>query len=232
MAKGLDKEFLRECLDDGMSLIEIGRLTGRPPGTVGYWVRRHGLVANGSTRFRPGKGLRREQLEPLVEAGMTLAQIAAKLDSTKTTVSYWAARHGLVLRSRADSERIRQARTDGQEAVTLECGLHGRTEFKVLRKSGARCKRCAAEAVVRRRRKVKRLLVAEAGGCCAICGYDRYPGALHFHHLDPAKKAFAISLGGVTRGIDAAREEMKKCILLCSNCHAEVEGGVTAVPLG
>jgi hypothetical protein len=41
---------------------------------------------------------------------------------------------------------------------------------------------------------VKEILVAEAGGSCLICGYDRYAGALQFHHLDPATKSFGLGL--------------------------------------
>ena len=74
------------------------------------------------------------------------------------------------------------------------------------------------------------LLVAEAGGACAICGYDRYIGALHFHHLDPATKEFGISRRGFTRSIQKMREEAAKCVLLCSNCHAEVEAGAATLP--
>jgi hypothetical protein len=92
-----------------------------------------------------------------------------------------------------------------------------------------RCTRCRARQVSNRRRKVKRILVAEAGGRCLVCGYDRHPAALEFHHLDPAAKSFNLSLRGVTRKIDALREEARKCVLLCANCHAEVEAGVTAV---
>jgi len=47
---------------------------------------------------------------------------------------------------------------------------------------------CAGEAVTRRLQKVKRILVEEAGGCCAVCGYDRCMVNLHFHHVDPATK--------------------------------------------
>jgi hypothetical protein len=32
---------------------------------------------------------------------------------------------------------------------------------------------------------MKEMLVAELGGKCQKCGYDRYVGALQFHHLDP-----------------------------------------------
>ncbi len=79
-----------------------------------------------------------------------------------------------------------------------------------------------------RRRKVKRILVAEAGGRCSRCGYDRCIAALQFHHLDPSAKSFTLSSKGVTRGIDRARAEARKCILLCANCHAEVEAGFEA----
>jgi hypothetical protein len=74
------------------------------------------------------------------------------------------------------------------------------------------------------------VLVAEAGGRCVICGYDRCVAALQFHHLEPSQKAFGLSKRGVTRSIEAARAEAGKCTLLCSNCHAEVEAGVTAPP--
>ncbi len=30
----------------------------------------------------------------------------------------------------------------------------------------------------------------------------------------------------MTRSLSAARREARKCILLCANCHAEVEGGL------
>jgi hypothetical protein len=77
---------------------------------------------------------------------------------------------------------------------------------------------------------VKRILVDEAGGRCGICGYDRAIGALHFHHLDPASKRFAVTSSGHTIGLSRAREEAAKCVLLCANCHVEVESGITPLP--
>jgi hypothetical protein len=76
---------------------------------------------------------------------------------------------------------------------------------------------------------VKQLLIEESGGRCAVCGYAKYQGALQFHHLDPSQKAFGVSGRGMTRAIAKARAEAKKCVLLCANCHAEVEAGVTAL---
>jgi 5-methylcytosine-specific restriction endonuclease McrA len=76
---------------------------------------------------------------------------------------------------------------------------------------------------------VKERLVAAAGGSCALCGYDRSAGALHFHHLNPTEKAFAIAGRGVGRSLAAASAEAQKCVLLCATCHAEVEAGVATL---
>jgi hypothetical protein len=84
----------------------------------------------------------------------------------------------------------------------------------------------SSEQVSTRRRRVKRILVEEAGGRCVTCGYDACVAALQFHHLDPRAKEFALSHEGITRGIERARQEAEKCVLLCANCHAEVEAGV------
>ena len=70
-------------------------------------------------------------------------------------------------------------------------------------------------------------MIAEAGGRCRICGYHRCPAALHFHHLDRESKGFSLASMGATRALATMREEARKCILLCANCHAEVEAGVT-----
>jgi deoxycytidylate deaminase len=89
--------------------------------------------------------------------------------------------------------------------------------------------KCRAEAVTKRRRLVKATLVADAGGRCVLCGYASTPAALQFHHLDPSIKAFHLSHGGVSRSLAAARAEADKCVLLCANCHAEVEAGVATL---
>jgi hypothetical protein len=80
--------------------------------------------------------------------------------------------------------------------------------------------------VTARRRRVKAMLVAEAGGRCVLCGYAGNPGALHLHHVDPSSKSFGVGYTGLTRSLAAARAEAAKCVLLCARCHAEVEAGV------
>jgi cytochrome c553 len=85
------------------------------------------------------------------------------------------------------------------------------------------------EAVTRRHQKVKRILVEEAGGCCALCGYDRSVVNLHFHHVDPAQKSFGVTTAS-GKSLAAYRTEAAKCVLVCANCHGEIETGLVASP--
>jgi hypothetical protein len=110
------------------------------------------------------------------------------------------------------------------------CQTHGLARFVLEGRGYYRCTRCRVDRVAARRRKVREILVAEAGGRCQICGYDRYVGALHFHHRDPSQKSFGLAARGFTRGIAAQRAEARKCVLLCANCHAEVEAGIVELP--
>ena len=225
----MDKALLEHYLEQGLSLPQIGVLVNRDPSTVGYWVQKHGLVANGRDKCAPRGGLKREQIAPLLEEGFPVRVIAENLGVHSSTVHYWIRRHDLPRPRVARRKRIEKALRAGNRVAVLPCKRHGETEFVLVNNHGFRCRRCRMEAVARRRRKVKRMLVEEAGGKCTICGYDRCSAALHFHHVDPKTKSFALSVRGITRSIAKLREEARKCVLLCSNCHAEVEAGYTSL---
>jgi 5-methylcytosine-specific restriction endonuclease McrA len=85
-------------------------------------------------------------------------------------------------------------------------------------------------AVAKRRRKVKELAVELLGGKCQICGYCKYQGALDLHHAY-GKKSFGISDKGYTRSWAKIREEIGKCVLVCANCHREIEAGLIELPV-
>ncbi|HEX3804651.1 MAG TPA: HNH endonuclease signature motif containing protein [Solirubrobacteraceae bacterium] len=180
---------------------------------------------------RRERGIPREQLESLVEAGMTLERIAAELERSVLTVRRWLARYGLKAAGPQDPAARASPPPPKLPSVLRTCGKHGETEFVMSTDGYFRCRRCRSESLVRRHRRVKEILVAEAGGACMICGYSRYNGALQFHHLDPDKKRLSLAMGGAALGIETLRREAEKCVLLCSNCHAEVQGGVTSLSL-
>jgi transposase/DNA-directed RNA polymerase subunit RPC12/RpoP len=219
----MDKDFLEDCLAKGMSLEAIGRLVGRHPSTVGYWLRQHELTANGSQHHAAKGQLKRAFLETAVGSGLTIAEMASEFDRSKTTIRYWLRRYGLQATGGTRRSEAREARELGLRHVELRCTHHGRTMFVLENRGSYRCMRCRAEKVVAWRRRAKERLVAEAGGRCQRCGYDRFLGALHFHHIDPESKSFSLSMRGCTRSFAELRAEAAKCVLLCANCHATVE---------
>jgi hypothetical protein len=117
-------------------------------------------------------------------------------------------------------------------AILRECPRHGVIAFHRYKRGAGfvyRCKRCVGEAVTRRHRRVRALLVSEAGGRCAVCGYERCALNLHFHHVDPSSKSFDMNMG-VGKALAAFRAEAKKCVLVCANCHGEIEAGLMESP--
>jgi transposase len=226
----MDRESLEALLGEGLSLEQIGRRVGRHPSTVSYWLGKYGMEAVNRDKHAARGQIEKEVLEKLVSAGLSISQIARELERGKASVRHWLKRYGLRTHTSKYRALNAQARGERAQIVSMTCREHGVTDFKLRADGGYRCLQCRTNAVTRRRRHVKRLLIEDAGGACALCGYDRHPGALHFHHLDPATKSFSLSEQGVARSIARARAEARKCVLLCSNCHAEVEGGLVSAP--
>jgi transposase len=225
----MDREQLKAWLDEGLSLEAIGKLVGRHPSTVSYWLRKHGLVANGHDKHAARGPLDFAALEAAAAEGLTLRQMASRFGISVATVRHWLSKHEITPLRTHRRKAAREAQADGRKRIPGVCVRHGQTDFVIYANGRSRCARCNVEGVTRRRREVKRILVEEAGGKCALCGYDRYPGALHFHHLDRAQKAFALGHDGNTMSLEKSRKEAGKCVLLCGNCHAEVEAGLASL---
>ena len=79
------------------------------------------------------------------------------------------------------------------------------------------------------KRKIK--MVDYLGGKCAVCGYNKCIQAMDFHHIEPEYKSFTLS-GSHCRKWKIIEEELKKCIVLCSNCHREYHAGQISLPVG
>jgi len=221
----MERGWLEAQLAEGRSIESLARELGRAPSTVAYWVNRHGLVSTHAARHGPRGGVDRDELTALIEQGLSVRQIGTALAVSATTVRYWLARFEL----RTQPAHYRRPDDDKPAALLRECKRHGWTAFVAGSNGLYRCRRCNSDAVSARRRRLKAELVREAGGACALCGYARHIGALQFHHRDPATKRFSLAGGGIAHSLERAREEAAKCVLLCANCHAEVEGGVATI---
>jgi transposase-like protein len=226
----VDRDWLARKLEAGGSYEAIAREVGCSPSKVSYWASKHGLTSSHTGRHA-AKGPPDELLlRQLVSGHYSIREIAETVERSTATVRHWLAKLGWETSPHRRSPAAARASAAGEKEPTLYCSVHGITRH-VRREKGYRCAICRVDQVTKRRRAMKRLLVDEAGGACLICGYDRCVAALHFHHLDPTTKSFTLALGGSTRAIAKARAEASKCVVLCANCHAEVESGLTDVPV-
>ena len=83
-------------------------------------------------------------------------------------------------------------------------------------------------AVANRRKTIRQKAIQYKGGKCQLCGYNKCLEALEFHHF--LEKTFGISQKGYTRSWEKVKKELNKSVLLCANCHREVEKGITQLP--
>jgi transposase len=225
----MQKEFLEQCLADGMSLEAIGKRAGKHESTVSYWLKKHGLEAARAEKHAAKGTVSKEELESLLAAGLSLREIAHRLDRSQAAIRHWMRKYGLETERSTRLRESKDACSEGLQRAYLNCPEHGLSRFVARADGRFRCGKCRTDAVTKRRRTLKRILVEEAGSRCILCGYSRCARALEFHHLDPEAKEFQIT--SHTWSLATLRVEASKCVLLCSNCHAEVEAGITAVPL-
>jgi DNA-binding CsgD family transcriptional regulator len=189
----MKKAFLEQCLADGLSLEQIGKRVGRNPSTVSYHLKKHGPKPVNQGRHANKGPIPEEVLVALVERGLSLREMAAQLDRSPATIRHWFRKYGLKTSGMGLRRReLDVAKRAGQRYVESRCKRHGLTRFVLESRGYYRCMKCRQARVAQWRRRAKRRLIAAAGGKCVICGYDEFPGALQFHHLDPATKLFAI----------------------------------------
>ena len=75
--------------------------------------------------------------------------------------------------------------------------------------------------------RLKAKAVDFLGSKCFLCEYNKSIAALEFHHIDPTRKKFQLSGKSITW--ERYVVELLKCLLLCANCHREVENGVSSI---
>lgn len=116
-------------------------------------------------------------------------------------------------------------------------GMEGDREFLYgeIRKCILLCRNCHQEIhndkIPKNLKNKKYILeIINNNGKCDKCGYDKNISCLEFHHKDPKDKKFSVSaLTDPRRNYDKTKlkkeklkyyfDEVKKCSVLCCNCH-------------
>ena len=156
--------------------------------------------------------MEKELLENLLNESKTLSQIAKITGKGQTTVRYWINKYQLEKIKNTHCEVCQTLLTGNQiNYCSVKCRMKT-TNFK------HQVYTCQQARGLER----KKQLIEIAGGECCDCGYKKNISALEFHHLNPKEKSFGIDL----RKCSCAKweslvEEVKKCVLICANCHRE-----------
>lgn len=132
-----------------------------------------------------------------------------------------AAVQNLMERGFVLNPKVRKCKLCGKE---FELRPNGHTRVYCFECSPPYTKGCNithAESISVKRRAIKKHLINRLGGKCSRCGYDKYQGALQFHHKDPSQKDFTIA-HSFSGDVEKLYAEVDKCELVCANCHAEI----------
>ena len=95
----------------------------------------------------------------------------------------------------------------------------------LYRHKGDRINKCNSCVTKEARKALKKKCLEFKGNKCEKCGYSKCMEALEFHHLDPTQKEFEIS-GSNSKNWNKIVNELKKCLLVCSNCHREIHSNL------
>ena len=113
------------------------------------------------------------------------------------------------------------------EKKCSKCGSLLTKENSIKKNKGVQtyCKKCLYKIQTERWINRKKWAVKYKGGKCDNCGYNKYYGALEFHHTNPKEKEMGWTKMRLV-SLDKLKKELDKCILLCANCHRERHGDI------
>lgn len=173
--------------------------------------------------------MEKEILEKLINENKSSRQIAAELNKSQTSIKYWLKKFNL--KTKYNKHNILSPVIDDYKICT-SCSINKhKDEYHFNNKSktilSSKCKMCKNKEEVSKLKQMKKMCLEYKGHFCTNCNYSRNQAALEFHHLDPNEKEFEISnfkktsilKTGMTKEL---KEELDKCIVLCSNCHREL----------
>ncbi len=168
--------------------------------------------------------MEKEVLEKYLQEGLSLNQVCKLTGKSLTTIRYWKDKYSLKssYKTFKEQERVEQGETRWGSKCKKEVKTENFHQRRGRAFSSTYCKPCTTEQTLERIRKLKSQMIDYKGGCCSRCGYDKYQGALEFHHINRKEKDFNPSHLKKYSFDDRIKSELDKCVLVCSNCHREI----------
>lgn len=184
----------------------------------------------------------KQKVIELREQGKTYKEISELLKISKSTINFHLKKTNLLggvisLNKRLSEDVVNQIKEYYKDHTASECVIKFNVSLSQVKYfAGNKRKVLTEEERIKKqydyvktyRQRVKEKLVEYKGGKCEICEYNKYIGALDFHHLNPEEKDFTISQYQHLC-YEKLKKEVDKCMLVCSNCHREIHGGIISL---
>ena len=162
--------------------------------------------------------MEKETLEKFLQQNLDATEIAKQLNCSRNKIIYWLNKFNL------KTNRQESIKNDYLTKFCSKCKkVKNKEDFYALKenKLSPYCIECKSNSSKKLRIDFKLELVLLKGGKCCICGYNKCIAALDFHHLDPSKKELSFNKSRLKLD-QKIKDELDKCILVCSNCHREI----------
>lgn len=222
------KEQYQDLINKGLTSKQIAQQLGIGTSTAKGHIRDYGL----KTIFKKERiPIDKEKLEKLIALNYSTYKIATELKCGQTNVRYWMNMFGLKTTPISKYGNKMTKYKIGDEKVCPKCNrklLICKENFYIKKSGGGVhpwCRECNNAISLSKQRDMKIKAVSIMGGACQICGYNKYVGALDFHHKDPNVKEYNISQLR-TYSFEKLKIELDKCLCVCRNCHAEIHAGL------
>lgn len=161
-------------------------------------------------------------LEELIETNHSQKQMADNLGLSKSSVKYWLKKYGLKTKYRLYNKNKNLLL---EEKTCPRCSeIKPLTDFYKRSNRddvGGYCKKCSNDYHTNRVKEVKIKMIEHMGGECTRCSLkliDTHYAVFDFHHKDPKEKD-EVFKGLKMKKWETIEKELKKCVLVCSNCH-------------
>ena len=153
----------------------------------------------------------------LIKEKNTQREISKILEMSQTNVRYWLKKYNLKTLNEKGRKRFKPH-------LCKKCGEDNPLNFYGNDKDV--CSKCHNLRVQKSAKEKRDYIINKLGGKCANveCGFNKYKSSLDVHHLNPEikDKNFTHMRGWSIKRID---NELKKCVLLCKNCHSAYHSG-------
>ena len=165
----------------------------------------------------------KELLKELVEQKLGQREIAIKVGCAQSTIKLYLKKYGL---KTINTRKYEHINVNIDEKYCSKCNtIKNKTDFYKVKSTSnvlqSKCKMCNHNNVKARAKSIKLRMLEYKGNRCVDCGLqlkDTKACVFDFHHLDPLTKDINFDIIR-WKNWETIKNELDKCIILCSNCH-------------